>query len=90
MPLATQFTAANDPVFIGMVEQAIVTAAIAIGNEASSGRDTRKKLSLAVLSSPSTWALLMAQGVASQGLDKTSTDAAINTAVSSLWNAYAG
>lgn len=92
MTLATQVTAATDPVFVGLVQQAIITAAIAISSEARNTPDDANRIALAksVLNSPAGFAPAFAQGVASQGIDKNSGDAAINTAVAAIWNAYAG
>ena len=92
MTLATQVAAAVDSVLIGKVEQALVEAAIAIQNEgtAVANHAARTQYARNVLQSSSSAARVFTEGVASQGLDNTATDAAIRAAVSSLWNAYAG
>lgn len=92
MTLATQVTAATDPVFVGLVQQAIIVAAINISAEARNTPDDANRIAFAksVLNSPASFAPNFAQGVASQGLDKNSADAAISTAVAAIWNAYAG
>lgn len=55
-------------------------------------RNHANRVSLAnrVLMGPEHLALMFADGMASQGLDDTSTDAAIQTSVQTLWDAYAG
>lgn len=91
MTLATQVAAATDPVFVALVQQAIVEAAVNISSEGPTVADHAHRVELArsVLNSPAGFAPNFAQGVASQGLDKTSSDAAISNAVAAIWNAYA-
>lgn len=92
MTLAQQVTAAKDPVLTDLTQQAIITASVAIANEAASvpNHGKRAQLAASILNSPASWAPIFAQGVASQGLTAASTDAAINTAVAAIFNAYAG
>jgi hypothetical protein len=92
MSLATQFAAANDVTFQNLIQAAIVQQAIAITSELVSvaNHSNRVKLATNVLLSPTTYVSDFAQAVASQAIDKTATDAAILTAVASVWNAIAG
>lgn len=92
MTLATQVAAAKDPALTDLTQQAIIGSAIAIANEVPGTPNHAKRVALAamILNSPAGWAVIFAQGVASQGLTSASTDAAINTAVAAIFNAYAG
>lgn len=92
MTLATQVAAAKDPALTDLAQQALIGSAIAIANEAAGTANHAKRAQLAssILNSPAAWAPIFAQGLASQGLDKNSTDAAINAAVAAIFNAYAG
>lgn len=92
MTLATQVTAAKDPALTDLTQQAIIGSAIAVANEAvgTANHAKRAQLAAAILNSPAPWAVIFAQGVASQGLTAASTDVAINGAVTAIFNAYAG
>ena len=92
MSLATQFAAANDVTFQNLIQAAIVQSAVAITSELTTVANHPNRVHLAtnVLLSPTTYVSDFAQAVASQSVDKTATDAAILTAVASVWNALAG
>jgi hypothetical protein len=90
-----QSTLAADDTFIRRVRQAIITAAIAISAEASSGNESidkaRLSLSTMVLREPTRWARIFVYGVATySSLTAGSSDTVISNAVTSFWNAYAG
>lgn len=74
------------------VAMATASAAVAISSEASTATDhpNRAALAKAVLQNPQAYLVAFAQALASQGVDETSNDAAINSAVSSVWDALAG
>src|SRR5882762_3857394 len=97
--LTDQATLAVDATFKNRVQEAIITAAIAICSEAQStaGHGQRAAFARSVLSNPIGYAAVMAMGVATDSavataapLQASVTDAQINNAVSGHWNAYAG
>ena len=92
MSLQTQSVAASDPALGARVQQQIVMSAIAIANEPPATVDHVNRAALArqVLLSPAGAVGYFQQGVASQGLDNTATDAQIANAVNAIWNAYSG
>jgi hypothetical protein len=67
-------------------------SAIAIANEPANTPDHANRAALArqILLSPASAVSYFQQGIASQGLDNTATDAAIANAVNAIWNAYSG
>jgi hypothetical protein len=99
--LADQYTLSQDSNFQHRVQEAIVSAAIAIQNEASNVAFHPQRVLLAakVLTNPGGYASVLATGIATDanvGTDAGSppnsslvTDAHITSAVSSQWNAYA-
>jgi hypothetical protein len=90
--LTAQYAAISSSPFQNSCEMAAVTAAISISAEATSVVDhvNRVALAKAVLNAPANWRAVFAEALASQGIDSTSTDAAINTGIASVWNAIAG
>jgi len=93
--LLEQWHAANDYPsgnFRARCSMAASAAAIAIGSEASAtvNHVNRVTLAKAVGSDPSRWLYPFAQTLASIGLDDSSSDAAINTGVATVWNTLAG
>ena len=92
MSYQAQYDTAYQPSFQARVEQAMVTAAIAIQAEATntSNHTNRAVFAKAVLNTPQQYVLAFAQGVASQGIDGTASDSTIQNTVNALWNAYAG
>jgi hypothetical protein len=99
--LSDQNTLSKDPSFVGRVQSALVTAALAVIAEAETTADhaARASYARAVLSSPASYAALMAIGVAtnaqvtadagSPASQANVTDADIVGAIVSLWNPYA-
>lgn len=92
MTLTSSYTASTDPAFCNRVMVAMVSAGISIQSEAAStpNHALRANYARSVLNQPSQFCPAFALALASQGLDNTSTDAAINSGVSSVWNALAG
>ena len=95
MTLLAQSVAASDPTFIPVVKMAATAAAIAIIGEnqpsfSSSHKNKRAQLAILVLNSPSQIIERFTTALASQGLSAASTDVAINSGVSSVWDAIAG
>ena len=92
MSLTTQYAAAQDSTFLTLIQAAIVQQAVAITSEAVGTVDhvNRVNLATSILRSPNGYISDFAQAVASQGVDKTATDAVILTTVSAVWNAIAG
>lgn len=70
---------------------AAVNAAVAISNEAiaTPNHVLRAQLSKNLLNAPDSYIFPMAQALAAQGLDDSSTDTAINNGVASVWNSFA-
>ena len=80
-------------VFIEKVFMSIANAAINISSEADNTTNHVKRIELArqVLLSTDSWSKLFAVGCAlNAGVQTTPNDAQIDTAVASLWDAYAG
>jgi hypothetical protein len=101
--LQSQYTLSQDATFQQRVRQSLVSAAVAISNEAGSVAFHGQRVNLAarVLADPGFWSLRFSEGVASDSTVATAagsptpnqasvTDAQINNAVTSQWNAYAG
>jgi hypothetical protein len=94
--LQARFNAAQDPVFLALVGEAVAEAAVAIYNEGTgvAGHVARAAYATKVLNSPAFWDPMyqraFAAALATQGLDATSLDPAIATGVASVWNALAG
>jgi hypothetical protein len=90
--LAARQAAAVDPLFVARITESMAEAAVAIYAEppATAGHATRASFANAVLRYPAQYAASFAQAVVTQGVDQTSTDAQINTAIASVWNALAG
>lgn len=87
-----QLDAINDPIYLAKVTQSAVKTAIAVNNEAPSVafHAQRVAFATAVLNNPTDLGRKLTHGVATQVAGATPTDANIDTAVSSIWNAYAG
>lgn len=92
MTLLEQHTAAEENEFVLRVEQAAITAAIAILGESSGagGHALRAAFASGILLNSREEARRLAHGVVTQDVDNGDADAAISNAVVSLWNAYAG
>lgn len=98
--LADQKTLSADVTFQGRVQEAIVAAAVAISNESvSTGfHKQRAALAKAVMNNPASYATLFSAAVATDATVSTQagspsnqanvTDAAINNAVSAMWNSF--
>jgi hypothetical protein len=82
----------TDPAFLAKVQAGAVTTAIAIYNEAANttGHAARVAYAELVLHNPAGYAAQLAPGVASQVPGTTPSDTDISTALSAIWNAYAG
>lgn len=78
--------------FMQRVSMAMTAAAISIANEATGTVNHVNRVGLAklVLDNPSQWSAPFAQACAAEGLDQTSTDAAINGMMGAIWNGLAG
>ena len=87
-----QLDAINDPIYLAKVTQSAVKTAIAVNSEApaTAHHAVRVAFATSVLNSPTEMGKRIAHGVATQVSGATPTDANIDTAVSSIWNAYAG
>lgn len=87
-----QLDAINDPIYLAKVTQSAVKAAIAVNSEAPATAFHAQRVAFAttVLNSPNDLGRRLAHGVATQVAGAAPTDANIDTAVSSIWNAYAG
>ena len=94
MSFLDQIHAATNQDFINRVQQAAIKTSIAVSSEAASGDavldSARRTYSNSVLRDPQKYARLMAYGVASAGITSSDADSDIETAVISMWNAYAG
>ncbi len=92
MSLASEYSDSQDQSFINTVQIAICAAAVAISSEVNTTTNhaNRCALAKAVLAGPSSHAPLFAASLASQGINKASTDTAINNGVASVWDAHAG
>jgi hypothetical protein len=100
--LVDQYTLANDSTFQQRVEQSMLEAAVSISSEADSTAFHRERIALAskAILDPSQYALLFSKAVAtndavaaaagSPPVQASVTDAQINTAISSVWDALAG
>jgi predicted permease len=92
---ATPAVAQQDqtPIFFQQrVAMAMMQVAITVMTEANTTTNHASRLSLAqkILWNPTQWMAAIAQAMASQGFDNTSTDAAIINELSAGWNALAG
>ncbi len=87
-----QLDAIGEPAYIAKVTQSAVKTAIAVSSEAPSTpfHAQRVALATAVLNSPIDFGRRLTHGVATQVAGETPTDPNIDTAVSAIWNAYAG
>lgn len=87
-----QLDAINEPAYIAKVTQSAVKTAIAVSSEppATAYHAVRVSFATAVLNNPSDLGRKLTHGVATQVSGATPTDANIDTAVSAIWNAYAG
>jgi hypothetical protein len=92
MSLATQYAASIDATFLTLIQAAIVEIAVITTSELASvdNHVNRVRLATNILLNPALYVSDFAQAVASQGVDKTSTDTAILSSVSGVWNAIAG
>src|SRR5512137_870784 len=92
MKYTDQIALAQMADFVDRVQQAMITKALTVADEASSGKtgidSPRLSLVRQVLYDPRNWAQKMAYGIAA----KTSgnTDNAIDIAMTEVWNAYSG
>lgn len=84
---------AVDAVFLARVQVAVSNAAIAISAEGAAPAFHTQRLAYAirVLADSAGFAKQMATGIVSDGVDYgAGTDAALQTRVNAVWNAYAG
>lgn len=91
--LLAQYQAVNaDQTFAQRVEIAMLQAAQNIAAEATSTTNHANRVALAKAASlaPKQYAPLFTEMLAAQAIDTSSTDAAINTMVASVWNTLAG
>jgi hypothetical protein len=93
--LLDQANFANKDGVLRKMRQALLTVAIAVSAEESSGDEIvdRGRLGFAtsVLRDPDRWARVMVYGIVTDERIKASaSDQVINDVVSALWNAYAG
>ncbi len=97
--LTDQYTFAQSAPFQNQVKQAMISAAIAISGEAQALNRNRTALAIDVLQRANFWLSEFAQAVANDatvsgtiaagGASATATDAQIQSAVNSAWNAFA-
>ena len=92
LTLSEQATLAEDQSFVDKVRQSAVNAAIGISFEsaATAYHTERVNFGTLVLRTPDDQAKKVAYGVVGQLANATPNDGAINNAVSSVWNAFAG
>ena len=95
MAYTDDYALSQDATFQNRIEMSMIKAAIAIGNASSSGDAVvdgkRSVLSFSVLNNPSVYILRFTLAAIEAGpLTSGSTDANIDTAISSVWNAMAG
>lgn len=100
MALVDQSVLSADTTFQNRVRQAIIAAAIAIASESANiaWHRQRTTLSKSVMNAPDSYAPLFAKAVATDTTVQTQagtpatqgnvTDAAINNAVSAMWNSF--
>jgi hypothetical protein len=94
----TQFTGSLDPSktdpthFQQRISMAMMQVAVAVATEVSTTQNHVNRLALAqkILWNPLQWMGPIAQACASQGLDQSSTDAALVSILTNGWNALAG
>lgn len=89
MTYATEYTDANNATLQQNIRMSIINAAIQIQNElkTTTNHANRVQLALSVLRDSATFAVIFAYAVVTQGVTAASTDAQIDTAVSSVWDA---
>jgi hypothetical protein len=88
-------TLSQDATFRGRIRMSMVKAAVAIASEARTVRNLvdqkRNKLAVAILNGPSTFMdQFTHSAIEANALVAASTDANIDTAISSVWNGIAG
>lgn len=91
--LAQEFTLITDGGLLQRVEMAAVASAIAILNEGTGVAFHTQRATFAkeVIAAPDATAKRLIVGVVADGTtDGTATDAALQTRVNAIWNAYAG
>lgn len=91
MALIDDYALSTDNGFIQRVEMAIVSTAIAVQAEAvnTANHSQRSAYALRILDAPESFARLMAPGFTVDGsTDVNSTDAALKTRASAIFNAY--
>lgn len=84
--------ATSDQTFIQRVQMGMLQTANNMSTEPTSTANHANRMSLmkTVSSDPATWAPKFALLIASEGIDNTSTDTAIQSQISNSWNAMAG
>lgn len=94
MPYSTDYALVISTTFQNQLQMSMVKAANSISNEARTIRNVvdqkRNRLALTILSNPSALVVQFAFAAVGTGLTGIPTDAQIDTAVSSVWNAIAG
>ena len=91
MALSADYALATDAAFLQKVQMAIVSTALAVQSEAVStaNHSQRSAYALRVLADPAGYAKLMGPGFTVDGAtDVNSTDAALETRASAIFNAY--
>lgn len=92
MALINDFDLTQDSVFLHRIQMAIVSTAIAVQAESTvtANHAARSAFALLVLANPSGYATLMVSGMTTDGsTTSVSTDSALETRASAIWNAYA-
>lgn len=92
MAYTDEFALAMDPVFVSRVRMSMINAATQIQSESPQTTDhaNRAQLALAAIRDSATFANIFAFTIVTQpGITSGSTDAAIDTAVATVWNAVA-
>jgi hypothetical protein len=91
MALIDDSNLGQDPVFVDRCKMALISIALAVQSESTSATNhaARSSYALKVLANPLGYAQVMAFGFAVDGnTNASSTDAALETRASAIWNAY--
>lgn len=90
--LAQYAAAVGDMDFVHKVEIAVAATGINMKDESAGTVNHANRMALmkAAANSPATYAPLFALGIAAEGVDNTSSDAAIQAMVATIWNEIAG
>jgi hypothetical protein len=95
MAYAADFALSTNVAFLNQVQMSMAKAAVSISNEARTLHATvdekRNKLAFLVLTNPTVYISQFAiAAIEAAGLSGTPTDAQVDSAITSVWNAIAG